>query len=427
MPFSFVRWVNITHTMADMIHESPMLPRSIEPALERALRVMPVVVVSGARQTGKSTLVRSSPELAAHEYVSLDDLSIRDQARNSPQALVRRSGRMTLDRVQREPDLLLAVKQAVDDAREPGRFVLTGSANLLLMSSISESLAGRAAYLTLWPMTRREQLGLGCAGCWSDLVEQAPAAWIDVLQASPPSDETWQQAVRRGGYPPSALDLERPEDRAVWLEGYTMTYLERDLQTLARIDQLAAFRRLMRAVGLRVGSLQNQADLARDLGMPPTTAQRYLDLLETSFQLSRVPAFFVNRTKRLVKAPKLYMSDTALALHLSGESELRGAHLENLVLCDLLVWKSGRTDRTEILHYRTTKGAEVDFVVETASGVLPIEVKAAESVRTRDARHLESFLDEYADLARAGLLLYTGERAFWLSDRVLAAPWWMAL
>jgi len=419
--------VKITRIICGMVRASSILPRSIEPALERARRVMPVVVVVGARQTGKSTLVRNASELATHAYVSLDDLSIRDRAQNAPEVLVRQSERMTIDEVQREPDLLLAVKQVVDDARKPGRFVLTGSANLLLMSTISESLAGRAAYLTLWPMTRREQMGLGRAGCWSDLVEHPPAHWIDALEASPRSSDTWQAAVRRGGYPPSALDLESPEDRGVWLEGYTMTYLERDLQALARIDQLAAFRRLMRAVALRVGSLQNQADLARDLGMPPTTAQRYLDLLETSFQLIRVPAFFANRTKRLVKAPKLYMSDTGIALHLSGESEPRGAHLENLVLCDLLVWKSGRTDRTEILHYRTTKGAEVDFVVETTSGVLPIEVKAAETVRTRDARHLESFLDEYSDMAQAGLLLYAGDRTFWMSKRVLAAPWCRAL
>ena len=388
---------------------------------------MPVTVVAGARQTGKSTLARQASALSRHAYVSLDDLGVRDRARNEPEALVRQSPQMILDEVQREPDVLLAVKQVVDEGRSAGRFVLTGSANLLLMSSVSESLAGRAAYLTLWPMTRREQLGLGRAGCWSDLLEAPPVGWLDALQASPPATEPWQVAARRGGYPTPAVGLELPEDRRLWLEGYTVTYLERDLQVLARIEQLASFRRLMRVVGLRLGSLQNQADLARDVAMSPTTAQRYLDLLETSFQLVRIPAFSVNRTKRLVKSPKLYFSDTALALHLSGETEPRGAHLENMILCDLLAWRSARVDGTSILHYRTTKGAEVDFLIETPRSVLPIEVKAARSVRTGDARHLETFLDEYPDLAPAGLLLYTGERAFWISKRVLAAPWWMAI
>ena len=411
--------------MGEML-EGSILPRLVEPSLARALQVMPVAVVTGARQTGKSTLVRNADALSAHEYLSLDELTIRDQAHHSPEALVRRSAKLTLDEVQREPDLLISVKRAVDEARSPGRFVLTGSANLLLMATVSESLAGRAAYLTLWPMTRRERLGLGRAGCWSDLVDGEPRRWLDALMEAPPPTESWRAAVRRGGYPPAAIDLESPEDRAVWFDGYTVTYLERDLQTLARIEHLASFRRLMRAVSLRIGTLQNQADLARDLDLPPTTAQRYLDLLETSFQLVRVPAFAANRTKRLVKAPKLYVTDTGLALHLSGESEPRGAHLENMILGDLLAWRGTRTDGSTLLHYRTTKGAEVDFVIETPARTLPIEIKTSQVVRSSDARHIEGFLDEYTDVADAGLLLYDGDRAFWLSERVLAAPWWMA-
>lgn len=401
-----------------------VLPRWIEASLARSLRVMPVTVVTGARQTGKSTLVRSTSRLARHRYLTLDDLAVRDRARTDPDALVRSAGPITIDEVQHAPDLLLAVKRAVDERREAGRFVLTGSANLALMSSISESLAGRASYLTLWPLTRREQLGLGMAGRWSELVDTEPARFVECIASDDAPRERWQALAQRGGYPPVAVELSDPEDRALWLEGYTVTYLERDLQTLATIDRLADFRRLMRAVTLRLGALQNQADLARDVAMAPTTAQRYLDLLETSFQLVRVPAYAVNRTKRLTKAPKIYFGDTALALHLSGEREPRGAHLENLIVCDLMAWRSARFDGTSILHYRTTKGAEVDFVIETPSRTIPLEIKASATVRGADARHLETFLDEYSDVASTGIVLYDGEEVFWLTRRVLAAPWW---
>jgi predicted AAA+ superfamily ATPase len=386
---------------------------------------MPVAVITGARQTGKSTLVRTSPAAGQRTYLSLDDLGVRDRARSDPDTLLRSASPITIDEVQREPDLLLAIKRAVDENRERGRFLLTGSANLLLLQSVTESLAGRAAYMTLWPLTRREQLGLGSAGIWSELLETEPAAWLDLIGAQVAPRESWIDLALRGGYPPAAVELTDTNDRRIWLEGYATTYLERDVRSLSAVDRLTDFRRVMAASCLRLGGLQNQAGLARDVNLPPTTVQRYLDLLEVTFQLVRVPAYSVNRTKRLIKAPKLYWSDTALALQLAGEIEPRGPHLENLILCDLLAWSGARLERTAILHWRTAKGAEVDFVIETARHVLPIEVKASAAVRSADIRHLETFLDEYSDVARTGVLLYDGDDAFWLSRRVLAAPWWM--
>jgi len=276
-------------------------------------------------------------------------------------------------------------------------------------------------------MTRGEQLGQGRAGRWSELLETDPRRWRDLLEAHSGPSEPWKELALRGGYPTPAVDLSDSAQRGIWFEGYATTYLERDLRDLAAIDRLGDFRRLMEVICLRVGGLQNQAGIARDLALPPTTVQRYLDLLEVSFQLVRIRAFSVNRTKRLIKAPKLYWSDTGLGLHLSGESEPRGVHLENVVANDLLAWAGARVDRTSILHWRTTKGAEVDFVVETPKRVLPVEVKASASVRTAAARHLEVFLDEYSDRAPAGVLLYCGEDTFWLTERVLVAPWWKVL
>ncbi len=167
----------------------------------------------------------------------------------------------------------------------------------------------------------------------------------------------------------------------------------------------------------------NQADLARDVGVAPSTAQRYLHLLEVSYQLLRVEAYSVNRTKRLVKGPKLYWSDTGLALHLSAERTPRGAHLENMIVNDLFAWRETRTHRPNILFWRTSKGAEVDLLVETPTGLLPIDVKTTPMVRTEHAQHPITFLDEYPDKATAGLLMYGGEDTYWLTDRVLAVPW----
>ena len=410
----------------DIIHgvNTLPLPRHMQPALTQRLRVMPAVVVTGARQTGKSTLVQvlTSGERRFH---SLDDLDVVELARRDPEALVGGSAPVTLDEVQREPDLLLAVKRAIDRRRRAGQFLLTGSANLLLMRGVSESLAGRASYLTLWPMTRREQRRLGRCGLWEDLVTAEDGEWLDRLRADSAGPEDWRALARRGGFPTPAVHMTTAAERAVWFEGYVRTYLERDLQTLSSIAALPDFRRLMRAACFRLGQLVNQTELARDVALPQATVHRYINLLETSFLLVRVPAYAVNRTKRLMKSPKLYWGDTGLALHLAGLTAPTGAHLENLVLNDLLCWRDARTERSEILYWRTAAGEEVDFVIETGGRLLPIEVKATARPRLRDAAHLRSFRREYGNAARAGLLLHTGTTLEWLTPDVLAAPWWM--
>lgn len=394
--------------------------------MERALRTAPVVVLLGARQTGKTTLVRSLPELAGRPYLSLDDFDLRTQAETDPESVVNRAPTLVLDEVQRTRDLLIAVKRAVDEdpARTPGRFVLTGSANLLMLERVSETLAGRAVYVTLWPFTRRELLGLGRTGAWSALISAPFDRWRDALVADAGSEEDWRSAARLGGLPVPAHDLYEDEARSLWFSGYVQTYLERDLQALRAVENLADFRRLMRAACLRIGSLLNQTELGRDVGIAQSQVHRFVNLMEASYQAIRLPAFAVNRTRRLIKAPKLYWSDTALALFLAGETEPRGPHLENLVLMDLLAWRDVQPRRPEVLYWRTATGIEVDFVIETPQRLLPIEVKAATRVVPSDAKGLEAFLDEYPDVADGALLLHGGAETFPLTRRVLATPWW---
>ncbi len=394
--------------------------------MERALRTASVVVLLGARQTGKTTLVRALPQLAGRPYLTLDDFDLRAAADADPEAILARAPALVIDEIQRSRDLLIAVKRAVDSGktRTPGRFVLTGSANLLMMERISETLAGRAVYVTLWPFSRRERQGLGRTGPWSQLVATPFSDWRDVLTAESGNEEDWRTAARLGGLPVPAHDLVDDEARALWFSGYVQTYLERDLQALKAVENLADFRRLMRAACLRIGGLLNQTELARDVGIVQPQVHRFLNLMETSYQAVRLPAYAVNRTRRIIKTPKLYWSDTALALYLAGENEARGAHLENLVLIDLMIWRDLQPRRPEILYWRTTSGIEVDFVVETSKRLLPIEVKAANRVTPRDAKGLESFIDEYPDLADGGLLLYGGKEITPVTRRVLAVPWW---
>ncbi len=385
---------------------------------------MPVVVVTGARQTGKSTLV-SHLLPGDRTYLTLDDLEVRTLAERAPDELVARPGPLILDEVQRVPDLLMAVKREVDRDRTPGRFLLTGSANLLVMKGVSESLAGRAGYLNLWPMTRRERRGEGRAGVWPELFHHPPEAWPERLTEMGGEPVPWADVALEGGYPVPAVEFEDPTDRAIWWDGYIRSYLERDLQDLSAIANLVDFRRLMQAACHRLGQLVNQTELGRDLQLPQPTVRRWLNLLETSYQAVPLPAFAVNRTKRLIKTPKLYWSDTGLALRLSGLTEPTGAHLENLVLSDLLAWRDATVpDRPDLFYWRTAGGEEVDFVVEFGGKLLAVEVKGSQRPRASDARHLRSFRDEYGDAVHGALLLHDGEATEWLGPKILAVPWW---
>ena len=411
------------------MNPNSLLPRAAAAAVERAARIAPVVVLLGARQTGKTTLLRSLPLLDGRPYLTLDDFDLRTQAMEEPEAVIARDRYLVLDEVQRARDLLIAVKRAVDDdpERTPGRFVLTGSANLLMMESIAETLAGRAVYVTLRPFTRRERLGLGRAGVWGELLAAPFSDWRGVVDGQTVLPEDWRVAAALGGLPVPSYHLANAEDRSLWFSGYVQTYLERDLQSLRAVENLADFRRLMRAACLRIGNIINQTELGRDVGIAQPQVHRFLNLMETSYQAVRLAPYSVNRTHRLIKAPKLYWSDTALALFLSGENEPRGVHMENLVLTDLLAWRDLQARSPEILYWRTATGIEVDFVIETPGRLLPIEIKGSARVTPADAKGLEAFLDEYPDLADGALLLHGGDQTFPLTRRVLAVPWWKVL
>ncbi len=423
-----IRLASVDYTPCMLSTAPPYHARAIREALQTDLEVFPVAVLSGPRQAGKSTLAREGEPFSGRPYLTLDAPDVREQARQAPLDLLQRHERMVLDEVQREPDLLLAAKELIDRERprRPGRLLLTGSANLLLMKSVADSLSGRAAYRTLFPMCRSEVLGRGVFGRWSALFDAPVDEWPDVLLEDDAPPEDWRATCQRGGFPVPALELP-PAARPVWFDGYIRTYLERDLRDLASVQSLPDMRRLMRATALRTGSLLNRAELARDVGLPATTVHRYLGLLETSHLLVRLEPYANKRTKRLIKAPKLYPVDPALGLHLAG-GEPTGAHLENLVIIDALAWAEGVSGRRpEVLYWRTASGQEVDLVIEQDDTLLAVEVKTTQRPKASDARHLRAFREEYGDRVHGALLLHGGDQIWRVSEGIVAAPWWRVL
>ena len=403
------------------------LPRWISPSLQEASQDHAILVLTGARQVGKSTLLLNSEPFREWRYLSMDEFDILAQARRDPEALWAGTDRIILDEVQKSPDVLVAVKRAVD--RNPGkyRFVLSGSANLLLMKQVSESLAGRAVYFILDPM------GLG------EIHQGPPPELLARLLAGDfPEDGNIQQVppdpseILLRGLMPSLLSLDHPQAWTRWWDGYVATYLERDLRQVAQIDALLDFRKMMEMVALRSGQLLNQSGVARDAQLSQPTVHRYLNLLETTNLFERLPAYTVSHATRLLKSPKAFLNDPGLAVFLSGYYDLAdlrksreyGAYFETLIYHHLRLLTRLMTPSGRLSFWRTTDGVEVDFVVEHGRRVMAVEVKATDNPGYRDIAGLQTFLEWHPDAA-AGLLLHGGNSIRRLDKKILAVPWTM--
>jgi predicted AAA+ superfamily ATPase len=396
------------------------LPREIAPRLARALRQLPVVVLSGLRQTGKSTLLQNEPALArGHAYRTLDDFATLAAARTNPESLLAEPA--ILDEVQRCPELLVVLKQAVDAQRRPGRFILSGSANLALLGHVAETLAGRTGYFTLHPMTRRERLGRTGGAPFLVRFLRSPA--LPEGPAAPVSEAE----VLTGGLPPACLG---PADAATeWFRAYVQTYVERDVRQLTQIADLVAFRTLAQLAALRTGQVLVVSTLARDAKLNAVTAGRYLDLLETSFLIRRLPPFLRNRSSRLIKSPKLHFTDSGLAAHLAGVTRLepgrdellRGALFETYVAQNVAALLEAHVPDARLSYWHEQGRQEVDLVIEIGREVVAIEVKAATRWRDSDLSGLRTFLDRTPACA-AAVLAYNGREPVNLGDRLFAIP-----
>ncbi|HXO40531.1 MAG TPA: ATP-binding protein [Thermoanaerobaculia bacterium] len=397
-------------------------PREITPLLQEALGTLPVVVVTGLRQAGKTTLLATDPAFAGRRYLTLDDLTTLEAAERDPEALIAGDEPLTVDEVQRSPGLLLAVKRAVDRRREPGRFLLSGSANLALLGGVSESLAGRALYLTLHPFTRRERLGRTAESPFLVRFLAEPK-----LPASVGSEPLSADEILAGGLPPVALgDV---ANRGLWFLGYEQTYLERDLRALSQVADLVAFRNLMRLAALRTGQLLNQSELARDARLPVSTVSRYLGLLEAAFVIVRLGPHLRSRATRLLKSPKIFVSDSGLAAHLVGATDLspeadepmRGALLETYVYQNLAGILDAHLPQARLDYWSLQGRHEVDFVVSQGSRAVAIEVKSAARIGERDLAGLKA-LKAKTPGVRAGIVAYNGSEVLRLGDDLYAIP-----
>jgi hypothetical protein len=396
------------------------MPREITPRLERALRQLPVVVLSGLRQSGKSTLLQNEAGLTrGHAYRTLDDFATLAAARSNPESLL--EGAAILDEVQRCPELLVAVKKSVDEQRRPGRFILSGSANLALLGHVTETLAGRAGYFTLHPMTRREQRGA---------IDEKPFLVRFLHSPVLPtgrSDAVTDQEILTGGLPPAYLG---PRDGvAEWFRGYVQTYVERDVRQLSQIADLVAFRTLAQLAALRTGQVLVISTLARDAKLNAVTAGRYLDLLEASFLIHRLPPFLKNRSTRLVKSPKLHFTDSGVAAHLASiaafepgrDDLLRGALFETYVTQNLAALLEAHLPEAQMSYWHEQGRHEVDCVIEMGRKVLAIEVKAGTRWSENNLSGLRAFL-ERTPACVAAVLAYNGREAVKLDERLFAIP-----
>lgn len=403
-----------------------MIQRNIEPSIHVAMTDTPVVLLNGARQTGKTTLACAIAEQTGAHYFTLDDAATLALAAGDPAGFIHNlKGPVVLDEIQRAPDLFPAIKVAVDKNRTPGRFLLTGSANVMTLPRLSDSLAGRMEIIPLFPFSAGE-----LAGTRERFVPRLFADTIaDTKPASTKKDDLAAR-LTRGGYP-EAVQRKAEDRRSAWFASYISTILQRDVRDLARVDALHTLPNLLTLLAARTSGLTNLADIGRDAGLSHTTLTRYLALLETVFLVHRLPAWSPHMGKRLVKAPKLHLVDTGLACHLIGanarrfseEPSLLGRMMETFVVGELRKQLSWTAPHTSLHHFRTATGSEVDVVLEQADGaVAGVEIKASATVSTSDFAALQALRDHLGPRFKAGVVLYLGDHLVPFGDHLWLVP-----
>ena len=400
------------------------ITRHVQRRIATALSDTRVVLVIGPRQAGKTTLARLYAN-SSRPYLTLDDPATLAAARADPSGFVRGLSSAVIDEVQRAPDLLLAIKESVDKDQAPGRFLLTGSTNLMALPIVADSLAGRLEVITLLPFAQAELVGTK-----GDLLERLFDG--DGLPAvtTPVVGDALMERVLKGGYP-EALRRTSDSRRQAWLEDYVALILDRDVREIANIDQLDRMPRLLDVLAAHAGQLVNHSSYGAALGLTAPTAQKYAGILERLFLTRLVPPWSSNAVSRLTKTPKLHFLDTGLLAALRDTNVARlqkdrtayGPLLENFVVSEVLKLTTWSDRRLRISHFRTKEQDEVDLVIEDRRGrVIGIEVKASATVRSQDLRGLRQLQEAVGDKFVHGLVLHDHDRITPFDERLHAGP-----
>lgn len=403
-----------------------MFKRFILDILTKAVKRSRVILINGARQTGKTTLMRLLQQNHSFTYITLDDeLTFLAAKANPTNFIASYKKPLIIDEIQRVPELFLAIKMDVDVHQDPGRFVVTGSANPLLLPRLGDSLAGRMEVLNVMPLSQGELCG--------EKEQFIPAVFNEWQWSEPehviPQHDIYKKIIV-GGYP-AAVACANEEDRLVWMRNYLNLILQRDVRDLMSIEKIAELPRLLWLLANRSASLLNVSEVARDAKLEMKTMQRYITLLETIFLIHVYPAWSTNISQRFIKSPKLSMVDTGLLAYLLNVSHEKthstqmamGKLVENFVVAELLKQASWSEPYVRVFHSRTIGGHEIDIVLEDPSGrVVCIEVKASSTVQLSDAKGLIYMRDKLGDQYIQGIVLYTGAHAIPLDDRIWCVP-----
>jgi len=397
-------------------------PRDITSAVSIALENMPVVVVTGMRQTGKTTFLCSQSDISDRSYVNFDDFAQLESAKSDPDGFLRREQPLTIDEAHKCPEIFGAIKRAVDKERIPGQFLLSGSADFSILKNITESLAGRSVYLAIHPFNRRE-------------VDRQTTSEPFIKKFFENQDigrKTAGKSIRpeevvRGSMP--TICLRQLKDPVIWFRGYEQTYLERDVRELSRIGDLSSLRTLLRLTSLRTGQLLSPSQLGRDAKLSAVTTSRHLSLFEASFLITRIQPYLGNRSSRLIKSPKLYLSDAGLATYLTGlelsppirSDPIYGAILETYVAQNLLSILSAKWQNASLYFWAVQGRHEVDFVIEAGQSCIALELKSAARWQEKDLSGLRAFL-RATPHCKAGILCHNGENAVQLGQKLWSLP-----
>ena len=397
------------------------IARTAEGAVRRAAREFPVVVLTGPRQSGKTTLLEHL-FARSHGYCSLEAPDVRAAAASDPRGfLAMQTPPVVLDEIQHAPGLLPYIKEAVDARREKaGQFILSGSQNLLIAQGVTESLAGRAAVLRLLPLSYREIAG----------VPGQPLPWEPgrrCRREPMPLRDLWQSFLR-GGYP--ELVAHPGRDLSLWHASYVQTYLERDVRSLRQVGDLSQFQIFLRALAARAAQLLSLTELSRDLGIAVNTVKAWLSVLEATYQIILLRPCFRNVGKRLVKTPKLYFADLGTLCYLAGLKDpdhamagpMGGALIENAVLVELLRTLTHRGQEPQVYFWRTSTGVEVDFLVDTGDSLVPIEVKLSTTPNPAMAKGISALQSDLGARVAKGYVVHPGDTRLPLGPNAVALP-----